>query len=278
MTRKPIHPTYRLQDGASLSGSASADQERVYTLLQQAPQSAHSISLGLGMPLSDAQLILSHFQRAGTIECINPEAETEGHTSHAAPREIYRSRLRYLNEAERAHGAMTADVSLLLAYCFDPSPTVLNSVVDNPSFGFPHARLIAQNAPSTKGLRVLVAHRAILNDAQVLQNLLRNSMTPPTLLDACPLISTPEQVWTKWARRDAAERNRLYLEQRLCKLFTQLSTSKQMRFWVKTRGRPLRVLKKIPVPRRLVMLINQQTNLPKDTLEAFRKWEKGTSH
>ncbi len=96
-------------------------------------------------------------------------------------RQLFERHLHPLPTDERAHRARTAEEPLLSAFCFDPVPAVVHSLLENTRLGLGHARLVARHHPNPVGLEALCARAAFSSDAGVRRWLLRNPQLPASL-------------------------------------------------------------------------------------------------
>lgn len=112
------------------------------------------------------------------------EAQPEDATAEAAAgnwRQLFERRLHPLPEDERASQARAAEDPELSAFCFDPVPAVIKSVLENMRVGLGHARLIARHHHNPVGLEALCGRTAFASDAGVRRWLVRNPQLPSSL-------------------------------------------------------------------------------------------------
>ncbi|HYO55963.1 hypothetical protein [Archangium sp.] len=96
-------------------------------------------------------------------------------------RQLFERQLHPLPEDERASRARAAEDPELSAFCFDPVPAVIKSVLENTRVGLPHARLIARHHHNPVGLEALCGRAAFASDAGVRRWLVRNPQLPSGL-------------------------------------------------------------------------------------------------
>jgi hypothetical protein len=96
-------------------------------------------------------------------------------------RAVFERLLHPLPEDERASRARTAEEPELSAFCFDPVPTVIKSVLENMRVGLGHARLIARHHHNPVGLEALCGRAAFTMDGGVRRWLVRNPQLPSGL-------------------------------------------------------------------------------------------------
>ena len=104
----------------------------------------------------------------------------------ATSRRLYRERFHDLPEGERTKLAAAANGADLSALCYDPLPSVIRAVLENPLTGPEQARLIAAHHASSTGLDLLLARADLARDAEVQRRIWRNpqlkSLSDPFLL------------------------------------------------------------------------------------------------
>lgn len=120
----------------------------------------------------------------GEVEPPAEAEEPEDATAEAAAgnwRQLFERRLHPLPEDERARQARGAEDPELSAFCFDPVPAVIKSVLENMRVGLGHARLIARHHHNPVGLEALCGRAAFASDAGVRRWLVRNPQLPSSL-------------------------------------------------------------------------------------------------
>ncbi|HYI00054.1 hypothetical protein, partial [Hyalangium sp.] len=96
-------------------------------------------------------------------------------------RQLFETRLHPLTEDERKARARSAEDPELSAFCFDPVPAVIKSVMENPRTGLAHARLIVRHHRNPVGLEAVCARAAFAVDGGVRRWLVRNPQLPSGL-------------------------------------------------------------------------------------------------
>jgi hypothetical protein len=96
-------------------------------------------------------------------------------------RQIFERQLHPLPEDERTSRARGAEDPELSAFCFDPVPAVIKSVLENTRVGLGHARLIARHHHNPVGLEALCGRAAFVADTGVRRWLVRNPQLPAGL-------------------------------------------------------------------------------------------------
>jgi hypothetical protein len=103
-------------------------------------------------------------------------AEPDSYGTH---RGLYERTLHPLPLQERIARAQSAREPELSALCFDPLPEVVQSVLNNPSVGLTHARLIAAHHRTAAGLEALLSRAAFAADTGVRRFILKNPQLQP---------------------------------------------------------------------------------------------------
>ena len=93
-------------------------------------------------------------------------------------RQLFERKLHPLSADERARLARAAEEPELSAFCFDPVPAVIQSLLENTRVGLTHARLIARHHLNPVGLEALCGRAAFSSDAGVRRWLVRNPQLP----------------------------------------------------------------------------------------------------
>jgi hypothetical protein len=147
---------------------------------------------------------------------------------------------------EREKAAMTATGANLMALCFDPVPSVIARMFENPKIGFAHARLIARHHRTPHGLDVVLGRTDMARDAQVQRNVLQNPMAQDTQLTK---ILRPKRMGVvyKWAlSRELPERNRNKTKSVLRTQYASAPAEDRADLVFTTEGRVLTMLIGIP--------------------------------
>jgi hypothetical protein len=147
---------------------------------------------------------------------------------------------------EREKIATTTNGANLMALCFDPVPSVIARMFENPKIGFAHARLIARHHRTPHGLDVVLGRSDIARDAQVQRNVLQNPMAQDTQLTK---ILRPKRMGVvyKWAlSRDLPERNRNKTKNVLRSQYSTAPAEDRADLVFSTEGRCLTMLIGIP--------------------------------
>lgn len=107
-----------------------------------------------------------------------PADEAESEVAAGNWRQLFERKLHPLSGDERARLARAAEEPELSAFCFDPLPAVIQSLLENTRVGLAHARLIARHHPNPVGLEALCGRAAFSSDGGVRRWLVRNPQLP----------------------------------------------------------------------------------------------------
>ena len=97
-------------------------------------------------------------------------------------RKLYESRFHALAVDVRVGIAKTAHGSDLLALCLDADARVIGAILENPTIGLQHVRLIALHHRTSTGLEIISRRNDFLRDMLVERRLLRNPQAGDTVL------------------------------------------------------------------------------------------------
>ncbi|WNG40920.1 hypothetical protein F0U61_49915 [Archangium violaceum] len=130
----------------------------------------------------DSETLLADGEEPQSPEEEAPEEDDASAEAAAGNwRQIFERRLHPLPEDERASLARSAEDPELSAFCFDPVPAVIKSVLENMRVGLGHARLIARHHHNPVGLEALCGRAAFASDVGVRRWLVRNPQLPSGL-------------------------------------------------------------------------------------------------
>ncbi|MCI0570086.1 MAG: hypothetical protein L0Y66_04980 [Myxococcaceae bacterium] len=107
--------------------------------------------------------------------------QPEDETHALSARGLFETQLRALPAAERHTRAKESDDPILSALCFDPLPSVVRALLENPRLAPKHARLLARHHRHPVGLEALASRATLARDPQVDRWLLRNPQLPQGL-------------------------------------------------------------------------------------------------
>jgi hypothetical protein len=146
------------------------------------------------------------------------------------------------NADERLAAVPRAGPDELLALCYDPDPRVVRAVLQHPSAGLVHARLVAAHHGTSVGLEAVMARASFVADAQVARRLLRNPHVAEAhlrrIVDARPL----RVVWGFCTDREVGDRSRMHLRGLLLQKFVRATPEERVELIWGTEGRCLALL------------------------------------
>jgi len=168
-----------------------------------------------------------------------PETSAEAENNY---RQIYETRYHPLPTDARVHAAQTAQGADLCALCFDADPRVIVAVLQNPTSGLSHARLVAFHHRNGTGLEMLARRMELLRDVMVERRLLRNPQCGEQVLSRIMATKRLLQTYKIAIDRDIPEltraRSRGYIRQK----FQQAPPEERADLVVRTEGRCLAVM------------------------------------
>jgi hypothetical protein len=174
-------------------------------------------------------------------EATAPEAEADPADASAerTHRQLYETRFHPLPADARVQAARTASGDDLLALAFDADPRVVVAILENPSTGLAHARLIAQHHRTGTGLEALSRRAEYLRDIQVERRLLKNPQCGDTVLGR---IMSPKRLLATYKiaiDRDLAELTRVKARGMLRQKFQSSPSEERADLVHRTEGRCL---------------------------------------
>ncbi|MCG8456847.1 MAG: hypothetical protein MI919_11250 [Holophagales bacterium] len=216
-----------------------------------------------GLPKAKVEDIVGRLAALGALEPSGPapdggEARGSGPLDEAAEggyRRIYQRQLRSLPLDARVELAGQAGGANLLALCFDPSPRVALTLLENPRFGLPAARLLARYHASPQGLDALGQRSAFLRDRAVERHLLRNGLAPESLLQRLFRSKPMAQAFRLASGRELAERARATAQKAFRQQFQRGSAEERVDLILKTEGRCLALLVGVPLDGKTTALL-----------------------
>lgn len=181
--------------------------------------------------------------------------EPEQQVGEGSFRSLYENGLRALPAEERPARAKAAAEPELSAFCFDPLPSVILALLENPAFGLQQARLLAAHHRTSAGLEALAARAALAADAGVRRALLRNPQLPVTVLRRLQggrrLLEQHQLV----VSHDVPEQTRRAARELLRSRFSTAEADERVDLIVKTEGRCLAALAGLPVDAKTAALL-----------------------
>ena len=239
--------------------------------------SVGQLALISGMESQSLGPILERLAREGAIEPPPPAVDTPAKledptTPSGTHRQLFETKLHPLPEDARAALASTAGEPELSALCFDPTPSVVRSVMENPRAGLPHARLIAAHHGNAVGLDALGEKAALLQDTEVQRLLLRNQQTSAPLLQRILSRRRLADVYNATQSRELPERNRTNAMQMLRRRFSEVSAEERVELILRTEGRALAALSGLSLDGKAAALLCARTFTSVLIIENLARW------
>jgi hypothetical protein len=199
----------------------------------------------------------------GTRETEPPE------TTHL---QLFEKRLHPRPEDERARMAAVAEDPELSALCYDPVPSVIDRVLENPRTGLAHARLIAAHHRNSVGLEALAARAAFLADGEVQRLLPRNVQCPETIV--CRLLGPRplSRIYETCQSHDLPERHRHTARAVLRGRFSTAPPDERVQLILTTEGRVLGMLSGLALDGRSTALLCGRTYTSVLLIENLASW------
>jgi hypothetical protein len=213
----------------------------------------------------------------GLIEPPPPAVDTpvkleDPSTPSGTHRQLFETKLHPLPEDARAALASTAGEPELSALCFDPVPSVVRAVMENPRAGLPHARLIAAHHGNAVGLDGLGEKAALLQDTEVQRLLLRNQQTSMPLLQRILSRRRLTDVYNATQSHELPERNRTNAMQMLRRRFSEVSAEERVELILRTEGRALAALSGLSLDGKSAALLCARTFTSMPIIENLARW------
>jgi hypothetical protein len=246
--------------------------------------SVAELALISGMASQALWPILQRLAREGAIDPPPPapavdspatpedDATGDDDTSSGTHRQLFEAKLHPLPEDARAALASTAGEPELSALCFDPVPSVVRAVMENPRAGLPHARLIAAHHGNAVGLDALGEKPALMQDTEVQRLLLRNPQTAMPLLQRILSRRRLTDVYNATQSRELPERNRTGAMQMLRRRFSEVSADERVELILRTEGRVLAALSGLSLDGRSAALLCARTFTSAMIVENLARW------
>ena len=168
--------------------------------------------------------------------------------------------------------AATAVEPELSAFCFDPTPRVVRSVLGNPRLGLPHARLVAAHHGNAVGLDALGEKTALLQDGEVQRLLLRNQQASVPLVQRLLSRRRLAEVYQTSQSRELPERNRRTAMDVLRRRFSETTSEEKVELILRTEGRALAALSGLSLDGRAAVLLCARTMTSVMLIENLARW------
>jgi hypothetical protein len=212
-------------------------------------------------------------------EAEGPEAPEESEPSDDEPpealgnyRQLFETRLHPLTEDERKARARGAEDPELSAFCFDPVPAVIKSVLENPRTGLAHARLIVRHHRNPVGLEALCARASFSADGGVRRWLVRNPQLPSVLFRRLWSGRRLMELHKVTIDRDIPEGTRRTARELLRQRFSTGPSEEKAELILNTEGRSLVSLSGMPVDGKTAALLCGRTYRSPLLIQNIARW------
>lgn len=239
----------------------------------------HELALLTGLSDDAVGELLSRLEAQGVLEprpaAAPPEPEPELQPQEQEPPEpepppldeaggvnllkLYRERYHGLSEGDRTKLAGTSNGAELSALCFDPLPSVIRAVLENPHTGAEQGRLIAAHHATSTGLDLLLARGDLARDAELQRRIWRNPQLTEGQVRKLTAAKRLLELWKLNAGREATAHTRSTVMKVLRSKFPQVSAEERVELIITTEGRCLTGLAGIPIDGRTTSLLCART-------------------
>jgi hypothetical protein len=238
--------------------------------------SVAELAMLTGLPALALGAILRRLADAGAIVAPAPVGEASAGpdpgTAGATHRQLFETTLHALEVEVREARAATAVEPELSAFCFDPTPRVVRSVLGNPRAGLAHARLIAAHHGNAVGLDALGEKVALLHDGEVQRLLLRNQQCSVPLVQRLLSRRRLAEVYQTSQSRELPERNRKTAMELLRRRFSETTSDEKVELILRTEGRVLAALSGLSLDGRAAVLLCARTVSSVLLVENLARW------
>jgi hypothetical protein len=187
-------------------------------------------------------------------------------------RQLFETRLHPLTEDERKARARGAEDPELSAFCFDPVPAVIKSVMENPRAGLAHARLIVRHHRNPVGLEAVCARAAFAVDGGVRRWLVRNPQLPSGLFRRLWSGRRLMELHKATIDRDIPEGTRRTARELLRQRFSTGPAEEKVELILNTEGRSLTALTGLPVDGKTAALLCGRTYRSPLLIQNIARW------
>jgi hypothetical protein len=210
------------------------------------------------------------------FEAEEPEPTAEESSAEdaatATHRQLYEQALHHLTLDERVALAQLAVEPELSAYCFDPMPKVIQSILENPCVGLVHARLIATHHRNPTGLEAVASRAAFANDLGVRRGLLQNPQLPGTVFRRLWSPRRLSEQYLVTISRDAPEQTRRHARDVLRTSFLQRTGEERVELILGTEGRCLALLAGLTIDGKTTALLCRRTYVSTLLIQNIARW------
>jgi hypothetical protein len=169
-------------------------------------------------------------------------AEHDAAKDEGSYRQLYEARFHALGSDERIQAARAAHGPELLALCFDAEARVVAAVLENPSVGLDHARLIARHHRTATGLEIVSRRVEWLRDSLVERRLLRNPQSGEVVLNRVLSPKGLQAVYKICIDRDTPDLTRVRARGQLHRRYQVAPPEERSELILRTEGRCLMLL------------------------------------
>lgn len=187
-------------------------------------------------------------------------------------RQLFETRLHSLTEDERKARAQGAEDPELSAFCFDPVPAVIKSVLENPRTGLAHARLIVRHHRNPVGLEALCARASFAADGGVRRWLVRNPQLPSGLFRRLWSGRRLMELHKLTIDRDIPDNTRRTARELLRQRFSTGPSEEKTELILNTEGRSLVSLSGLPVDGKTAALLCGRTYRSPLLIQNIARW------
>ena len=154
-------------------------------------------------------------------------------------RKLYEAQFHRLTVDVRVGLAKTAHGNELMALCLDADPRIIASILENPTCGLQHVRLIAFHHRTGTGLEMITRRNDFLRDLLVERRLLRNPQSGDTVLGRIMASKRLFQTYKIAIDRDVPELTRAKSRGYLRKKYQGAPSEERADLVLRTEGRCL---------------------------------------
>jgi len=199
-------------------------------------------------------------------------ASEPGGDSGATHLKLYREQLHGQPGDYRVRLAGFATGPLLSACCFDPLPSVIRALMENPRTGLEQARLIATHHRNAAGLEFLFGRPELLRDGQVQRMLFRNPQINEGQLRRITQTKRLLEVWKLSVSRESTTQTRSGLIKILRSRFPTASAEERVELIFTTEGRVLGSLAGLSVDGHTTALLCARTFASVMLVQSLARW------
>jgi hypothetical protein len=199
------------------------------------------------------------------------EGDEEPEAAQQTHRALYASAFRGLTAGEREAKAKAAVDPELSALCFDPLPSVVHALLENPQLGLSHARLIAAHHHG-QGLDMLTARAAFAADAGVRRALLKNPQLNAGLFKRLWINRRLLEQFKVAGSREATEMTRRNARETMRARFTTAPAEEKVELIFKTEGRCLQMLIGLPIDSKTTAMMCAKTYGSTQLVQNLARW------